>query len=163
MNKYETVFIADPDLPDQARNALFDKVKSIIAGENGLLVDLDEWGNKKLAYEIRRKNRGHYVCVTYGGTGDLVRELERNFKLTEDVLKFMTIVLSKDVDETQLATEAQAASENRKKMAESAPSTGNADVNDGSENEDDSTDDDNSDDKPESREAATQTDDEDNG
>ena len=96
MRKYETVFISDPDLKDRARTDLYDKVRNIIASEKGILLDFDEWGNKKLAYEIKKKFRGQYVCVTYGGTGELVKELERNFRLTDNVLKFMTIVLSED-------------------------------------------------------------------
>jgi small subunit ribosomal protein S6 len=109
MRKYETVFISDPDLKDQTRSDLFDKVRNIIAKENGILLDFDEWGNKKLAYEIKKKLRGHYVCVKYGGTGDLVRELERNFRLSDDVLKFMTILLSDDVTAQQLEKELQEA------------------------------------------------------
>ena len=109
MRKYETVFISDPDLQDQSRTELFDKVRNIIAKENGILLNLDEWGTKKLAYEIRKKLRGHYVCVTYGGTGELVAELERNFRLTDDVLKFMTLLLDDDVTVEQLEKEAQEA------------------------------------------------------
>jgi len=107
MRKYETVFISDPDLQDQTRSDLFDKIRSIIAKENGILLDFDEWGNKKLAYEIRKKSRGHYACVTYGGTGDLIKELERNFRLSDDVMKFMTILLSDDVTVEQLEKEVQ--------------------------------------------------------
>lgn len=113
MNKYETVFISDPDLQDQTRKDLFDKVRNIIANEKGFLIDFDEWGNKKLAYEIRKKNRGHYVCVTYGGTGDLVRELERNFRLTDDVFKFMTILLEKGVALSAIEEEARRVAEDR--------------------------------------------------
>lgn len=109
MRKYETVFISDPDLKDQARSNLFDKVRNIIAKENGILLDFDEWGNKKLAYEIKKKLRGHYVCVTYGGTGELVKELERNFRLSDDVLKFMTLLLSDNVTVEQLEKEAREA------------------------------------------------------
>ena len=109
MRKYETVFISDPDLKDQARLDLFDKVRNIIAKENGILLNFDEWGNKKLAYEIKKKLRGHYVCVTYGGTGELIKELERNFRLSDDVIKFMTILLSDDVTAQQLEKEAQEA------------------------------------------------------
>ncbi|MBU8848266.1 MAG: 30S ribosomal protein S6 [Desulfobacterales bacterium] len=107
MKKYETVFISDPDLQDQARVDLLDKVRNIIAQENGVFLNFDEWGNKKLAYEINKKLRGHYVCVTYGGTGELIKELERNFRLSDDVMKFMTILLSDDVTAEQLEKEAQ--------------------------------------------------------
>ena len=98
MRMYETIFIADPDLQDEARNNLFEKFKGILLQEGGILANFDDWGNKKLAYEISKKSRGHYVCMTYGGTGDLVKELERNFRLDEKILKYMTILLEKDID-----------------------------------------------------------------
>ena len=120
MRKYETVFISDPDLQDQARLDLFDKVRNIIAKENGILLNFDDWGNKKMAYEIRKKLRGHYVCVTYGGTGDLVKELERNFRLTDDILKFMTILLSDDVTVESLEKEVADAQEAAKAAEEMA-------------------------------------------
>jgi len=107
MRKYETVFIVDPDLQDKTRTNLYDKVRNIISKEGGILIDFDEWGNKKLAYEIKKKLRGHYVCVTYGGTGKLIKELERNFRLSDSVLKFMTILLSDDVTAEQLEKEIQ--------------------------------------------------------
>ncbi|WP_299983461.1 30S ribosomal protein S6 [Desulfobacula sp.] len=118
MRKYETVFISDPDLQDQARVDLFDKVRNIIAQENGIFLNFDEWGNKKLAYEIKKKLRGHYVCVTYGGTGDLIKELERNFRLSDDVMKFMTILLSDDVTAEQLEKEALEAENQSKQVDE---------------------------------------------
>jgi small subunit ribosomal protein S6 len=111
MRKYETVFISDPDLQDQARLDLYDKVRNIITKENGILLNFDEWGNKKMAYEIKKKLRGNYVCVTYGGTGELVTELERNFRLTDDILKFMTILLSDDVTVESLEKEVADAQE----------------------------------------------------
>ncbi|HGY12158.1 MAG TPA: 30S ribosomal protein S6 [Desulfobacterales bacterium] len=119
MRKYETVFILDPDVKDQARTDLFDRVKNIIAKENGMLLDFDEWGNKKLAYEIKKKLRGFYVCITYGGTGHLVKEFERNLRLSDDVLKFMTLLLSDDVTVEQLEEEAK---ENQDKLSKETES-----------------------------------------
>ncbi len=107
MRKYETVIISDPDLQDQSRTDLLDKVRNIIARENGIVLYVDDWGSKKLAYEINKKLRGHYVCLTYGGTGDLVKELERNLKLSDDVMKYMTILVSTDETAESLAKEAQ--------------------------------------------------------
>jgi small subunit ribosomal protein S6 len=112
MRKYETVIISDPDLQDQTRTELFDKIRNIIAKENGILLDFDEWGGKKLAYEIKKKLRGYYSCLTYGGTGDLVKELERNLRLSDGIMKFMTILLSDKVTAESLeaeVAEAQAA------------------------------------------------------
>jgi len=118
MRKYETVLISDPDLQDQARLDLYDKVRNIITKEKGILLNFDEWGNKKMAYEIKKKLRGHYVCITYGGTGELVKEIERNFRLTDDVLKFMTILLSDDVTAESLEKEVADAEEAAKAAEE---------------------------------------------
>ncbi len=118
MRKYETVLISDPDLQDQTRSELFDKIRNIITNEKGIILDFDEWGNKKLAYEIKKKSRGHYVCITYGGDGPLVSELERNFRLTDTVLKFMTIVLSGDMTAQELEKEAQELQQSKEESTE---------------------------------------------
>ncbi len=120
MRKYETVLISDPDLQDQNRSDLFDKIRNIITNEKGMILDFDEWGNKKLAYEIKKKSRGHYVCITYGGDGPLVAELERNFRLTDTVLKFMTIVLSGDMTADELEEEAKELQEQKESKEEPA-------------------------------------------
>ncbi len=107
MRKYETVLILDPDLQDKTRIDLLDKLENIIASGNGILLDFDEWGKKKLAYEIKKKLHGYYVCARYGGTGELVKEIERNFRLSDDVIRFMTILASDDVTIEQLEQEAK--------------------------------------------------------
>lgn len=111
MRKYETVFIADPDMSDQAREELLERVSGIIDRENGILLNMDEWGLKKLSYEIKKKLRGYYVCLTYGGTGALVTELERNFRLSDLIMKFMTILVTEHVTEESLKIEAEEAKE----------------------------------------------------
>ncbi len=108
MRRYETICIADPDTGEKNRAGLFDKIKNLITQDKGIIVNFDEWGNRQLAYEIRKKTRGYYVCITYGGTGELVTELERNFRLDDRVLKFMTIVLEKDIDPEKLQQEQEA-------------------------------------------------------
>lgn len=130
MRMYETIFITDPDLQDESRSTLFEKFKGILGQEGGILANFDDWGNKKLAYEIARKSRGHYVCMTYGGTGPLVSELERTFRLDDKILKYMTILLEKDIDpealqlqidaEATAKTEAEAAKAKAEAEAETA-------------------------------------------
>lgn len=133
MRKYETVIISDPDLQDQSRADLLDKVRNIIARENGILLYVDDWGSKKLAYEINKKLRGHYVCLTYGGDGDLVKELERNLGLNDDVMKYMTILLSTDETAESLAKAAEDVEAARAQAAEAQ----NAEAADDSETDDD--------------------------
>jgi small subunit ribosomal protein S6 len=75
MNRYETIFIADPDLSEEIRGQLFEKTKDLIEKQNGYLGVFDEWGNKKLAYEIKKRERGYYVRIDYCGDGPLVKEM----------------------------------------------------------------------------------------
>ncbi len=98
MRRYETIFIVDPDLTEDLRGQLLEKAKDLISSQDGFLVLCDEWGNKKLAYEIKKKLRGYYVYLDYCGNGALVDELERSFRIDDHVIKFMTILLAENVD-----------------------------------------------------------------
>ncbi len=111
MRRYETIFIANPDLQDEARKNLFKKFTNLLTQTGGLLVKIEDWGNRKLAYEIKKKSRGYYLCLTYGGDGDIVKELERNLRLDENIMKFMTILVEKDIDEEALKQEIAAGPE----------------------------------------------------
>lgn len=129
MRRYETTFIVDPDIAEDSRKVIFDRSKELVEQFKGFLVKFDEWGAKKLAYEIKKKTRGYYVCMDFCGTGDLVNELERSFRLDEKVLKFMTIVLgdvvledlkaelSKAEEEAEAAAAAEESAEEAKEEA----------------------------------------------
>ena len=79
MRRYETIFIIDNDLSEEDRSSIFERLKELIDQHDGLLVNIDEWGSKKLAYEIKKKARGYYVRLDYCGSGSLVNEIERFF------------------------------------------------------------------------------------
>jgi len=98
MRRYETIFIIDPDLSDEERAPLFERLKLLFPQLGGLLVENDEWGIRKLAYEIKKKVRGYYVRLDYCGTGALVNEIERFFRIDDRVLKYMTVLVDEDVD-----------------------------------------------------------------
>jgi small subunit ribosomal protein S6 len=98
MNHYETIFIIDPDTTDAERDTIMEKVDSAFSQKDGTLLMLDNWGIRKMAYEIKKKKQGRYVRLDYCANGNLVDELERNFRLDYRVLKFMTILIDKDVD-----------------------------------------------------------------
>ena len=98
MRRYETIFIADNDLSEEDRSPIFERLKDLIQQHSGLLVMVDEWGSKKLAYEIKKKARGYYVRLDYCGSGILVNEIERFFRIDDRILKYMTVLLDKDVD-----------------------------------------------------------------
>ena len=98
MRRYETIFIIDPDLSEEGRAPLFERLEDLFLQHNGLLVMVDEWGARKLAYEIKKKARGFYVRLDYCGAGILVNEIERFFRIDDRVLKYMTVLIEKDVD-----------------------------------------------------------------
>jgi small subunit ribosomal protein S6 len=98
MRRYETIFIIDPDLSEEGRAPLIERLKDLFLQNNGLVVVIDEWGARKLAYEIKKKARGYYVRLDYCGSGTLVNEIERFFRIDDRVLKYMTVLLEKDVD-----------------------------------------------------------------
>jgi small subunit ribosomal protein S6 len=98
MNRYETIFILESDIPDAEREPMLEKIKSLIPQHNGVLILLDDWGNRKLAYLIKKKMHGRYIRLDYCGTGALVDDLERFFRLDHRVLKYMTIQLDANVD-----------------------------------------------------------------
>lgn len=98
MRRYETIVIIDPDIGEEKRTPVFDRIRELVPQKGGLLVELDEWGARKMAYEIKKKKRGYYLRVDYCGTGALVDEMERQFRIDDRVLKYMTILLEDNVD-----------------------------------------------------------------
>jgi small subunit ribosomal protein S6 len=98
MKRYETIVIIDPDLSKEAEAPLLERVNDLIPQYNGILVETDDWGTKKLAYDIKKKNRGHYVRIDFCGDGALVQEMERFFRIDDKILKFMTVLLEEDAN-----------------------------------------------------------------
>ena len=98
MRRYETIVIADSDLSDDKRDSFFERVREIISQQGGFLIEFDDWGIRRLAYEIRKKPRGYYVRMDYCGTGDVVSEMERFFRIDDRSFKYMTILLDREAD-----------------------------------------------------------------
>lgn len=98
MKEYETVYITQPDLTDAQIGTLNDRVKSIVEKNEGTLFFARSMGTKKLAYAIAKKTKGIYYCLDYAAKGDTVHEIERAFRLNEDVVRFLTVVKSENVD-----------------------------------------------------------------
>jgi len=117
MRRYETIVIIDPDLGKDARETLFGQVRDQIDQYSGRLIKFDEWGNRQLAYKIRKKPRGHYVRLDYCGTIALVDEMERRFKINDSFMKFMTVLLDKEVDLAAIEAEIAEIAEQEKAAA----------------------------------------------
>ena len=105
MRRYETFVIVDPDISEEQRTPIIERTIDLIIKENGLTVKVDEWGMRKLAYEIKKKPRGYYVRLDFCGTAAIVDEMERFFRIDDRVMKYMTVLLDKDVDLDQIKEE----------------------------------------------------------
>ena len=93
MNKYELMFIIDPVLDDEKKDAVIETVKGIIAA-SGEVAETDIWGLKKLAYPIEKKTEGYYVVMQFAATPDLPKELDRRLRISDNVMRH--IIVSKD-------------------------------------------------------------------
>ena len=137
MRRYETIFIVDPDVSEEQRGAINTRLEDFIAKSGGVLLVREDWGAKKLAYEIRNRSRGYYIRIDYCGNGPMVDEIERSFRIDDKVLKYMTIILAKDVDPAKAKEEMLKAAEEKKVVSEtlSDDSLTSADENVSYENE----------------------------
>ena len=136
MRTYETVFIVNPELSEEQRQPLFDKLKGFVSEDQGMVVKFDEWGHKRLAYEIAKHTRGYYVLMEFCGDGALVKEIERNMRLDDRVLKYMTVLKEKAVDVEALKAEIEAAKEEAAKEEESKPELAEQAVGEGEDKTD---------------------------
>lgn len=91
MNKYEAMYIVTPEMEDEAIKGVIEKFSGIITANGGEIEKTDEWGRKKLAYPIDYKTEGYYVLVNFAAASELPRELERNFRNDESILRYMVV------------------------------------------------------------------------
>lgn len=89
MHKYEVLYIIRSGLEDEAKNALIERFNTIITQGGGTVDDIEEWGKRKLAYPIDDENEGYYVLEHFTSGTELPRELERNFRISDDVLRYL--------------------------------------------------------------------------
>ena len=95
MINYEVMFIIDPTLEDEKKDAAVERVKSVIAAE-GEVGNVDVWGLRKLAYPIQKKNEGYYVVIDFKAEPTLSAELDRRLRISEDFMRH--IIVNKDAE-----------------------------------------------------------------
>ena len=91
MNQYEVMYVIDTALEEQARSELINRFSNLVAQNGGTVDRVDEWGKRRLAYAINYKTEGYYVLMYITAPADLPRELERNFRIADAVLRSLVI------------------------------------------------------------------------
>ena len=94
---YEILFIADPNLGEPEVDALAAQVQGFVEKDGGKLQKMEKWGKKRLAYDVRRHREGYYVLLVVEGTGAMVKEAERRIKVTDGIIRFLTVRVDEEL------------------------------------------------------------------
>lgn len=96
MPQYESIFIVRPSLSDEDTEKVVEKLKGVLQRTGASVLKQENWGKKRLAYEVRRERKGTYIYFNFTSPGDTVAELERSYRIEDAVIKFMTIKLDEE-------------------------------------------------------------------
>lgn len=91
MYRYETLLVQHPDLPEAQVRETNDRLRRVVEGMGGEITELNDWGMRELAYPIRKQSRGTYVLIRYRANPEVVRELERTMRISDEVLRFVSV------------------------------------------------------------------------
>ena len=91
MNKYETIFIIDPNVEAENAEGIIEEVQNLISGSGGKVTRVDRWGKKRLAYEVKGNRDGNYVIIYFEAESQFIQRLGRYYGLTEQIIKYMTL------------------------------------------------------------------------
>ncbi len=129
LSGYESTYITRSELTDEALKTLQERLNQVVASFQGEVVLTEDWGKRKLAYPIQKESRGHYTYVVYTGKPGVVHEMERNLRLHDHVLRFLTVNLAEEFEPaefTKRRAEIQAASKRREEEREARREERNA-------------------------------------
>jgi small subunit ribosomal protein S6 len=102
MRYYETIFIVHPNLNDEECKEVQKKFSGLVERYKGVLVKIEEWGNQRLAYQVKKSDRGYFILMGFCADSGLVPELERDLKLDDRVLKFQTVKVADHADPDEM-------------------------------------------------------------
>jgi small subunit ribosomal protein S6 len=95
MQTYETIFIIRPNLTDEEVAKVVEKMKAVVEKSGGAILQAENWGKRKLAYEVEREKKGTYVIFRFNGDGKIIIDLEHNYRMEDGIIKFLTVKPSK--------------------------------------------------------------------
>jgi small subunit ribosomal protein S6 len=122
MRRYESVIILDPELADEEVQNFTERYSTLLKTAGGEIIKIEDWGFKKLAYLVKKKDRGRYILFDFVGVPAAIAEMERQLKITDEVMKFLSVKLDDDVDleAFKAASEEKAAAEAAKLVKKEA-------------------------------------------
>jgi small subunit ribosomal protein S6 len=115
LRRYETIFILRSDLGESVQRESIKRFENIVRASGGEIIETDEWGFRELAYPVKGEHRGFYVRLDYGGNGATMNEIERNLKLSDSILRYLSVLIDRDIEPTEVRAELEA---HRRRSAE---------------------------------------------
>jgi small subunit ribosomal protein S6 len=97
VRNYEVVFVAAPTLTSEELDGFISHIQTVVEGKNGKVVKVDNWGKKSLAYKIKKFREGYYVVLSIDGDGSTIAELERRFRVTDYIIRFISVRIDEDL------------------------------------------------------------------
>jgi small subunit ribosomal protein S6 len=123
---YEILFIANPDLGEEAVDALTEQVQGFVEKDGGKVERVEKWGKKRLAYEVRGHREGYYVLIVTESTGPLVKEIERKMKVTDGVIRYLTVRVDEELRKAERRKARRALDDEKRRGRSSATASGGA-------------------------------------
>jgi small subunit ribosomal protein S6 len=105
--EYETIYILRPDVTRDAQERVATRVSEVMTKGKGTLTSIENWGRRQLSFPVNKQKRGVYVYLKYLGQGDVVNELERNLRMLDEVVKYQTVNVRKEVDPASVNVNAE--------------------------------------------------------
>jgi small subunit ribosomal protein S6 len=125
---FETTFIVNASLDDSLIEGVITKVQDLLTKNQGEVTDVQRWGRKRLAYPIAKKNNGFYVCIEFTGQADLVTKLARFYHLEDNILRYLTIQVTKHMLKARPALPSPTISTPEQSPTAAAPETKSSEV-----------------------------------
>ena len=91
MSKYELAVVVNAQIDDEARTAVVDRAKELITRFGGTVTNVDDWGKKKLAYEIQKMNEGFYYFIQFDAEGSAIAEIESRMRIADNVIRYLCV------------------------------------------------------------------------
>ena len=125
---YEILFIADPNLGEPEVDALAAQVQAFAEKEGGKLQKMEKWGKKRLAYDVRRHREGSYVLLVVEGSGAMVKEVERRLKVTDGIIRFLTVRVDEELRKAERRKAQRALGEEKRRGRATHAPAGDSEV-----------------------------------
>ena len=121
MHRYETIFVVNPDLSDDETQNVIQKFSGLISATGGVQLKLEDWGRRRLAYKIDKFNQGYYVLMDFASMPAGLMELERNLKIDDRIIRFLSVKTGVNVNVEALQQELAAKAKPAEETVETAP------------------------------------------